>query len=161
MQLFPNCRRFAGLALLTALLATAVVPATAADETVDLPTILSVTGGAGFIGKMSVESVQLLAGMVNAQGGIRGKMVHVALQDTTTSPAIAVQFLNQLISNHVQAVFGPTFTSECAALAPLITNGPVVSCFSPGVHPPAGSYHVQRRRRQRQHGGGDRHVLPR
>ena len=71
---------------------------------------------------------------------MRGRQVKVVLQDTTTSPSIAVQFLNQLISAHVQAVFGPTFTSECNALAPLIANGPVVSCFSPGVHPPAGSF---------------------
>ena len=48
--------------------------------------------------------------------------------------------LNGLISAHVQAVFGPTFTAECSALAPLITSGPIVSCFSPGVHPPAGSF---------------------
>jgi branched-chain amino acid transport system substrate-binding protein len=136
-----TCRRLAGLALLTAILAAGIGPATAADEQpVDLPTILSVTGAAGFIGKESLESVQLVAGLVNAQGGVRGRAVKVVLQDTTTSPANAVQFLNQLISSHVQAVFGPTFTSECNALAPLITNGPVVSCYSPGVHPQAGSF---------------------
>ena len=140
MQAFPSCRRFAGIVLLAALMAAAVGPATAADETVDLPTILSVTGGAAFIGKNALESVQRLAAVVNAQGGIRGKMLHVALQDTTSNPATAVQLLNGLISKHVQAVFGPTFTAECNALAPLIASGPVVSCFSPGVHPPAGSF---------------------
>ena len=141
MQHLPMYRRLAGLAALTAILAAGISPVTAADEQpVELPTILSVTGGAGFIGKESLESVQLVAGIVNAHGGIRGKQVKVALQDTTTSPAIAVQLLNQLISKHVPAVFGPTFTSECNALAPLITNGPLVSCYSPGVHPKAGSF---------------------
>jgi branched-chain amino acid transport system substrate-binding protein len=140
MQRFPNCRRFAGIALLTALLATAIGPATAADETVDMPTLLSVSGSAAFIGKQALESVQRLAAVVNAQGGIRGKMLHVSLQDTTSTPATAVQLLNGLIASHVQAVFGPTFTAECSALVPLITAGPIVSCFSPGVHPPAGSF---------------------
>ena len=133
-------RRFAGIAVLTALLATAIGPATAADETVDMPTLLSVSGSAAFIGKQALESVQRLAAAINAQGGIRGKMLKVSLQDTTSTPATAVQLLNGLISAHVQAVFGPTFTAECSALAPLITSGPIVSCFSPGVHPPAGSF---------------------
>jgi branched-chain amino acid transport system substrate-binding protein len=140
MPRFPNCRRFAGIALLAAIVAAGVGPATAADETVELPTVLSVTGPAAFIGKQALQSVQLIAGIVNAQGGIRGKTVHVSLQDTTSSPATAVQLLNQLISQHVAATFGPTFTAECSALIPLITAGPLVSCFSPGVHPAPGSF---------------------
>src|ERR1700734_3894666 len=137
---FPNCRRFIGIAVLAAVVAAGLGPATAADETVDLPTVLSVTGPAAFIGKQALQSVQLIAGIVNAQGGIRGKTVHVSLQDTTSSPATAVQLLNQLISQHVAATFRPTFTAECSALIPLITAGPLVSCFSPGVHPAPGSF---------------------
>lgn len=141
MHAFAQVRRLAGIALLTALVAAGIAPAGAADEgTQDLPVMLSVTGGAAFIGKQSLQSVQLVTDIVNAQGGIRGKKLHIVLQDTTTSPSTAVQLLNGLISQHVQATFGPTFTAECSALAPLITNGPIVSCFSPGVHPPAGSY---------------------
>jgi branched-chain amino acid transport system substrate-binding protein len=136
-----NALRIAAIAGLSAFLAAAVGPARAADDTVELPTLLSVTGGAAFIGKEALDSVQLLAGIINAQGGIRGKKVHVDLHDTTSTPAVAVQLLNAVISSHAgAATFGPTFTAECNALAPLITNGPVVSCFSPGVHPPAGSY---------------------
>jgi branched-chain amino acid transport system substrate-binding protein len=140
MQRAPYRRRFIGIALLAAIVAAGIGPATAADETVDLPTVLSVTGPAAFIGKQALQSVQLIAGLVNAQGGIRGKMVHVSLQDTTSSPSIAVQLLNQLIGQHVAATFGPTFTAECSALIPLIANGPVVSCFAPGVHPAPGSF---------------------
>jgi branched-chain amino acid transport system substrate-binding protein len=141
MRVFAEGRRLAGIVLLAAIVAAAIGPATAADETtVDLPTILSVTGGAAFIGKQSLQSLQLVVGLANAAGGVRGRQLHVALQDTTTSPATAVQLLNGLISQHVAAVFGPTFTAECSALMPMIANGPVVSCFSPGVHPPAGSF---------------------
>ncbi|HXQ23683.1 MAG TPA: ABC transporter substrate-binding protein [Candidatus Acidoferrales bacterium] len=139
MQRF-SLRRFVTFAVLATMITAVVGPATAADDTVDLPTFLSVTGGAAFIGKEALESVQLWADIVNAQGGIRGKKVHVVLQDTTSTPAVAVQLMNQAISNHVQATFGPTFTAECNALAPLIANGPLVSCYSPGVHPPAGSF---------------------
>jgi branched-chain amino acid transport system substrate-binding protein len=137
---FSACRRLAGIALLTALVAGSIGTATAADEIQDLPTVLSLTGGAAFIGKQALTSVQLLTDIINGQGGIRGRQLHIALQDTTTSPSNAVQLINGLIAKHVQATFGPTFTAECNALLPLIANGPVVSCFSPGVHPPAGSY---------------------
>jgi branched-chain amino acid transport system substrate-binding protein len=132
--------RWATVALAATFFVAAAGPAKAAEETVELPTLMSVSGGAAFIGKEGVESVKLIVGLENAHGGIRGKMLHVALQDTTSNPATAVQLLNQVMSTHVSAVFGPTFTSECNALAPLITAGPVVSCFSPGVHPPAGSF---------------------
>ncbi len=140
MHRSPDCRRYAGLALLVAFLAAAAGPATAAGDPVDLPTILSVSGGAAFIGKEALESVRLVAGLVNAEGGIRGRQVKVVLQDTQSSPSNAVQILNQVISTHAAATFGPTFTAECNALAPMITSGPVVSCFSPGVHPKAGSF---------------------
>jgi branched-chain amino acid transport system substrate-binding protein len=139
-MLRSNCRRLAVFAILTALLVPSL-PVKAADDTVELPTLLSVTGGAAFIGKEALQSLQLLADLENAQGGIRGKKLHIDLHDTTSTPATAVQLLNQVISSsHPPAVFGPTFTAECNALAPLITSGPVVSCYSPGVHPPAGTF---------------------
>ena len=137
---FPNFVRYAAFGLVVALLAAVAGPTAAAEETFEMPTLLSVSGSAAFIGKQALESVQRLAAVVNAQGGIRGKMLHVSLQDTTSTPATAVQLLNGLISNHVQATFGPTFTAECSALAPLIASGPIVSCFAPGVHPKPGAF---------------------
>jgi branched-chain amino acid transport system substrate-binding protein len=135
-----NCRRLAVFAVLTALLVPSL-PVKAADDTVELPTLLSVTGGAAFIGKEALQSMQLLTDLQNAKGGIRGKKLHVDLHDTTSTPATAVQLLNQVISSsHPAAVFGPTFTAECNALAPLITSGPVDSCYSPGVHPAPGTF---------------------
>lgn len=140
MRSVSVARRAACIAALAALVSVGIVPARAADDTVDLPTYLEITGPAAFIGKEALVSVQALADIVNAQGGIRGKKVQVAEHDTTSTPSVAVQLLNQAIAAHVQATFGPTFTADCSAVMPLISNGPVVSCFSPGVHPPAGSF---------------------
>lgn len=137
---FPILRRIVAFGLLAGLTATMGVPATAAPETFEMPTLLSVTGSAAFIGKQALESVQRLAASINAQGGIRGKMLHVSLQDTTSTPATAVQLLNGLISSNTQAVFGPTFTAECSALIPLIEKGPVEYCYAPGVHPKPGTF---------------------
>ena len=142
MLRFSDWRRAAGLVLVAMMVCLAMPAARAADETVKLPTILSVTGSAAFIGKEALESEQLIVALVNAQGGIRGKQVAVDLHDTTSNPATAVQLANQIISTKVAAIFGPTFTAECNAVAPLISSGPWVSCYSPGVHPKPGSFMI-------------------
>jgi branched-chain amino acid transport system substrate-binding protein len=130
----------AGIAALALSIGAGIHAASAADNAVNVPVILSVSGSAAFIGREAYESVQLIAGLFNAHGGIRGKTLHLVLQDTTSSPATAVQLFNQAISAHAQAIFGPTFTAECNAVAPLLTAGPNVTCFSPGVHPKPGTF---------------------
>jgi branched-chain amino acid transport system substrate-binding protein len=37
-------------------------------------------------------------------------------------------------------ILGSSLVSVCSAMAPLMANGPVEYCFSPGIHPAAGSY---------------------
>jgi len=41
---------------------------------------------------------------------------------------------------HSPVVLGSTLVADCNAMAPLAVHGPVEYCFSPGIHPPAGSY---------------------
>jgi branched-chain amino acid transport system substrate-binding protein len=114
--------------------------AMAAPPRVDLPTLLSVTGSAAFIGKEALESVRLIVAQRNAEGGVRGRLLHVALTDTGSQPLLALEAMNQVKASSAAAVFGPTFTSVCNAVAPIVETGPVVSCFSPGVHPKPGSF---------------------
>lgn len=139
MKLFPFFRRVIPALLAAALLASAS-PVVAADPPFDMPTILEVTGTAAFIGKEALESVQLIAGLLNEKGGIRGRQLHVALQDTASNPSVAIQLMNSIKSSGAQATFGPTFTQDCNAVAPITVSGPVVSCFSPGVHPKPGAF---------------------
>jgi branched-chain amino acid transport system substrate-binding protein len=37
-------------------------------------------------------------------------------------------------------VLGSSLVGVCNAMAPLMQSGPTMYCFSPGIHPPAGSY---------------------
>jgi branched-chain amino acid transport system substrate-binding protein len=136
-------RRYAVIALglaVALLTASSSAVAAAAPARVELPTLLSVTGSAAYIGKEALESVRLVVAQRNADGGVRGRLLDVALTDTGTQPLLALQAMNQIKAKSAAAVFGPTFTAVCNAVEPIVKDGPVVSCFSPGVHPKPGSF---------------------
>jgi branched-chain amino acid transport system substrate-binding protein len=51
-----------------------------------------------------------------------------------------VQLTNQAIASKPAIIMGSALVAMCNAMAPLVQNGPVMYCLSPGVHPTAGSY---------------------
>jgi branched-chain amino acid transport system substrate-binding protein len=51
-----------------------------------------------------------------------------------------VQIASQLVAAHPAVIMGPNITADCAAIAPLMKNGPVNYCFAAAYHPPKGSY---------------------
>lgn len=124
---------------LTLLGAVGLSPARAADG-YDINVILPLTGGASFLGKSEQQSLQLGEKWVNEHGGIGGKPLHLIFHDDQTSPQTAVQLTNQVLAGHPAVVFGSALVAMCNAMAPLMKDGPMMYCLSPGVHPPAGSY---------------------
>jgi branched-chain amino acid transport system substrate-binding protein len=44
------------------------------------------------------------------------------------------------MAQKVPVILGSSLVSACSAMAPVAASGPVVFCFSPGIHPAAGSY---------------------
>jgi branched-chain amino acid transport system substrate-binding protein len=137
-------RRKAHLALAALALAGAAAlgapdPAIAADP-YEITAILPLTGGASFLGKSEQQSIQLVEKTVNASGGIQGRPLHIVFQDDQSSPQTAVQLANQAIASKPAVVLGSALVAMCNAMAPLMQNGPVMYCLSPGVHPAAGSY---------------------
>jgi branched-chain amino acid transport system substrate-binding protein len=129
----------ATLAFAGALSMGAPVPAQAADP-YEITAILPLTGGAAFLGKSEQQSVELAAKTVNENGGINGRPLKVIFQDDQSSPQTAVQLANQAIASKPAVVMGSALVAMCNAMAPLMQNGPVMYCLSPGVHPAAGSY---------------------
>ena len=127
-----------------AALAVALIGATmqlgrAADE-FDIHVIVSLTGTGAFIGQGEQRMLELLQTSINRHGGIKGRPVHFVFQDDQTNPQVAVQLVNDLVARRVNAFLGPSLIAECNAAAPLVSEGPVMYCFSPSMHPPAGSY---------------------
>ncbi len=111
-----------------------------ADEPYKINVILPLTGQASFLGKEEQVSLQIAEKYVNRTGGIRGRPVEFVFFDDTSSPQVAVQLVRQVSAEKPALVLGSSLVSVCSAMAPLMSNGPVEYCFSPGIHPAAGSY---------------------
>ncbi|HEY8656058.1 MAG TPA: ABC transporter substrate-binding protein [Candidatus Limnocylindria bacterium] len=118
--------------------------ATAAAATTGTPyeihVILPLTGGAAFLGKPEKQALDALEGVVNKKGGIGGRPVKFTYYDDATTPATDVQLVNQIKAKNVPVILGPSLVASCNAAAPIVANGPVLYCFSPGIHPAKDSY---------------------
>jgi branched-chain amino acid transport system substrate-binding protein len=108
---------------------------------IEINAILSLTGGAAFLGTGEMNNLKVLQDAVNADGGVDGRDVQFNFLDDKSTPAVAVQLARGLIDDGVSAFVGPSLGATCGAVAPLIqAKGPVSYCLSPVVHPAEGSY---------------------
>jgi branched-chain amino acid transport system substrate-binding protein len=106
----------------------------------DINVILPLTGGASFLGKEEQKALQLAEPLINKAGGIQGQPVHFIVYDDGSNPQTGVQLANKAIAAKPAVVLGSSLVGICNAMAPLMQDGPAMFCFSPGIHPPAGSY---------------------
>lgn len=111
-----------------------------AAEPYKIHVILPLTGSGAFLGKGHRDSLDTLADIVNAAGGIAGHPLQFAYHDDQSSPQVAVQLANAVIAEKPAVMLGSSLVAMCAAIAPLMQSGPVDYCLSPAYHPPAGSY---------------------
>jgi branched-chain amino acid transport system substrate-binding protein len=108
---------------------------------VEINFILSLTGGAAFLGKGEQQAFDVAEKVVNESGGIRGRPVKFVYADDGSNPQTGVELVNGLIAKGVPAFVGSPLASVCAAFLPLLAaNGPVDYCLSPPVRPPANGY---------------------
>ena len=116
--------------------------ATRAADPFEINVIVSLTGPFAFIGNAEAQSVRAIETIVNKTGGIKGQQIKMVIQDDGSNPATAVQLANGIIAKKPNVLLGPTYLASCLAVAPLVTanNGPLMYCFAPTLHPPAGSY---------------------
>jgi branched-chain amino acid transport system substrate-binding protein len=125
--------------VLAALIAVATVaPAAAADY--EIPVIVPITGGASFVGSGARDVLHVMQDLFNESGGIAGRKLRFVIHDDQTKPQVAVQLMNEALAGNPPAVLGSSITAMCNAQAPLAANGPVLYCYSPGIHPAPGSY---------------------
>lgn len=113
---------------------------TLAAEPLTLYAILPLTGAAAFLGKEEQQSLELIEKLVNEKGGIKGRPIHFNIQDDQSSPQIGVQLTNQVIAKKPAVIFGSSLVGICNAMVPLVKDGPVMYCFSPGIRPPKDGY---------------------
>jgi branched-chain amino acid transport system substrate-binding protein len=110
-----------------------------AAQSVTIPVVLPLTGGAAFLGQGERTALQIAEKVVNEKGGIAGAPVHFDFHDDQSSPQVAVQLASQVKADKPPIIIGSAIVAMCNAMAPLMQDGPVMYCLSPGIHPPAGS----------------------
>lgn len=123
-------------AILLVLAAVAGAPARAADVTIDV--ILALTGPGAFLGQGERQALDLAEKQVNATGGIAGRSLRFRFHDDQTNPQVSVQLASEIVAAKPQVLLGPSLVATCRAVAPLVKDGPVQYCFSPGIYPEAG-----------------------
>jgi branched-chain amino acid transport system substrate-binding protein len=135
--------RKTGIHELTSLIAltclVAAGTAAGAAETT-IPVILPLTGNASFLGQGIQRALKVLELTVNKDGGIGGTELHFVFQDDQTSPQVAVQLTNALVAQPPAVMMGSSLVAMCNAMAPLVRNGPVDYCLSPGARPAPGTF---------------------
>ncbi|MGH7090265.1 MAG: ABC transporter substrate-binding protein, partial [Stellaceae bacterium] len=109
-----------------------------AAEPYTITTILPLTGPAAFLGNGERHALELMEKQVNATGGIQGRPLRLKFEDDQSRPQIGVQLSNVAIADKPAVLIGSSLVATCRAMAPLMQNGPVQYCLSPGIHPEKG-----------------------
>jgi branched-chain amino acid transport system substrate-binding protein len=132
-------------ALICALIALAgpVAPAGAAapaGEPYTIDVIVSLTGGAAFLGAGQKTALELLADTVNKKGGVNGRPLKFNIQDDASNPATALQLASGMIQNHAPLLIASSISATCRSIQTLIAENTLQYCLSPAIAPPKGSY---------------------
>jgi branched-chain amino acid transport system substrate-binding protein len=130
----------AAAALVVFFLAVPGAPPSAAPAPYVINAIMPLTGGGAFLGQPESQALQIVERLTNDKGGIRGRPIHFVFHDDQTSPQVGVQLAGQVIARRVPLIVGSSLVAICRAMAPLMKDGPVEYCLSPGIHPDEGSF---------------------
>jgi branched-chain amino acid transport system substrate-binding protein len=126
-------------ALSAASLLLGSVAGAADPQPISIPVILPLTGGGAFVGTTHQKTMQILEGVVNKDGGIKGRPIKFDFLDDQTSPQVAKQLGSQE-QTQSPIVLGSSLSAMCKAIAPVYESGPVNFCLSPAIYPAKGSY---------------------
>ncbi len=111
--------------------ALGAAPASAAEETIKIGALMSVTGPAAFLGAPEARTLEMLTEQLNAKGGVGGKKLQLIVKDTAGSPEKALSFAKQLIEEEqVFAIIGPPTSGETMQVKAVAEEAkvPMLSC---------------------------------
>jgi branched-chain amino acid transport system substrate-binding protein len=114
-------------------------PDAVAADAIEVPVVLPLTGNAAFLGQGERDSLKIHQDAINKRGGINGAQLRYIFHDDQSSPQVAVQLANQIAAQNPAIILGSAIVAMCNAMVPVLANGPVLYCFSPGIHPASGS----------------------
>jgi branched-chain amino acid transport system substrate-binding protein len=94
------------------------IAAAQGSEPLKVGVLIALSGPAAAYGAEERRAVEAVFKQVNAQGGIKGRMVELVVRDTKTNPTEAARLANQVIADDkVIAIIGATTGSETLAFA--------------------------------------------
>lgn len=99
----------------------------AADGTIKLGLVTSLTGDYSTLGEGNVAGAQAAVNFINAQGGVNGQQLELVIKDDKTVADQSVVGFNEVISDDgVVAVIGSTDSTSATAVAPAAERAGVV-----------------------------------
>jgi branched-chain amino acid transport system substrate-binding protein len=121
------------------LLCGSLPSAAGAADPYEINALLPQSGNGAFLGSAQMAALNILQDLINKRGGVAGRPLKFVYLDDQSSPQVAVQLTNGVLTKKASIMLGSTLTAICSAQAPLLKDALTDYCFSPGVHPPAGS----------------------
>ena len=129
-------------ALAAALFASALAGANIAraEDPYVIDVVTSLTGGGAFLGNIEKINLEAHRVSINRNGGIAGRPLAFSYYDDETSPQRGLQLAQQIFAAQPAVILGPTLQAICNAISPVLTEGPLMYCFSNSFRPPKGGY---------------------
>ncbi|WP_342728270.1 ABC transporter substrate-binding protein [Bradyrhizobium sp. B097] len=121
-----NRRQAVGVLLGASVATFAVSAPAAAQATIKIGTVLSVTGPASFLGDPEEKTLKLYVDKINAAGGIQGKKIELVIYDDGGDANKARTFATRLVEDDkVVAMVGGTTTGTTMAMVPVFEEAKV------------------------------------
>lgn len=115
-----------GMVAAAALAGVMIGGAAQAAEPIKIGSILSVTGGASFLGDPEKKVLELYVEKINKQGGVLGRQVELIVYDDGGAADKAASFTKRLIdSDEVDVIVGGSTTATTMAAVPLVERAGV------------------------------------
>ncbi len=129
----PSRRRLLTSAAATGLLLAARRPARAADEIVVGATV-PITGPLAGSGLQYYDSLQLAQDDINAAGGVNGRKLRIAFEDTQASNSIAVNAFIKLAQEYDPPfIFLSSYTIQNLAVEPQVAKAQIPTVYAGGA----------------------------
>jgi branched-chain amino acid transport system substrate-binding protein len=135
---FGLIRRLA--ASLIALAIAGALPAAAQPAPYTINVIVSLTGPAANLGQDEANGLMAFEKFINNTGGIRGTPLHLQISDDQSSPAVAVQLFQQMLTTHPAVVLGSSIAAQSQAMAALVKEQTVLYALTPNMNPVPNSF---------------------
>lgn len=102
------------------------VAAHSAAEPIRVGVILPLSGGSGPQGKHILESIEVVAALINESGGVLKRPIVIEARDDESTPAVGVSRANELVSAGVSVIIEGWNSPVTLAMQPVISRAGVL-----------------------------------